>query len=246
MYMEYNNFTKQDIPYKILEEYGLTRQMINDLPKNVMNMLLTGRITPPLPVKDMTQEGEETFSMAKISLIRKEDGSIDVLFRPRMEILDIDSLPSISEETIRSGKVVRTDKGYAQYNDAIEQLIQAPYGIVLHNIETLQVSAGLSQKDRDDLLKGKPVTIREGEYKGCTVGIDLENDKVIRLSKGTVQDWEKEESIDNMKKYNFGISGCWVCDERNTLQYVEYNDYENHPDIMEAFEQQNTRQTKIK
>ena len=240
------NFTKTDIPYDILEEFGLTRQMINDLPESIMNRLLTGRITPPLPVNDTTQDGEKCSAMAKIALIRKENGNMDVLFWPRMEMLDLDQMPNISEESVKSGKVFRTEKGYAQYNGTIEQIMQVPYRIVLHNIEAIQDTVGLSQKDTDAILKGKPVTITEGEYKGCSIGIDLENDNAIRLSKGTTRDWEKEESIDDVKKYNFGVFGCWIRDEKDTLHYMKNSEYENHPDVMEAFEKQNNPQNKIK
>ena len=32
----YERFTPQEIPYEILERFGLTREMIDDLPQNVM------------------------------------------------------------------------------------------------------------------------------------------------------------------------------------------------------------------
>lgn len=244
--MQMANFTKQDIPYDILGDFGLTKQMINDLPESVMNRLLTGRQTPPLPVRDKTQDGNICHALAKISLVRKEDGNMDVMFYPRMEILDLKEFPNIPANTIRSGKVIRTDKGYMQYNSKIEQIMQVPYGIILHNVETITDELGLSNKERDNLLKAKPVTIENGEYKGCTIGIDLENERAVRLSKGTVIDWEKEENIDNIRKYNFGIFGCWIMDEKNTLQYLRSSEYESRPDVMDALEEMVKQQQKIK
>ena len=46
----YERFTPQEIPYEILERFGLTREMIDDLPQNVMQRLLSARTTPVLPI----------------------------------------------------------------------------------------------------------------------------------------------------------------------------------------------------
>lgn len=236
--MELKNFTKSDIPYDILEGFGLTRQMIDDLPESVLQKLLTGRNTPPLPVEDRTQDGVPVYAISKISLFRKDDGEMDVYFTPKMEILDLEKFPELTAEMLKSGKVVRTDRGYAQYNDIIEQVDFVPYGIILHNLENIQDMIGFSQRDRDNLLKGNPVEIKDGEYAGCTVGIDLSSDSLVRLSKGGLAEWEREEAENKMQKYNFGMFGCWVCDENNVMSYVNVQDYDKHPDLMDAYESQ--------
>ena len=48
MYKE--DLTERDIPYEILEQHGLTHEMIDDLPQSVMNKLLHGEFTPLLPI----------------------------------------------------------------------------------------------------------------------------------------------------------------------------------------------------
>ncbi len=247
--MELKNFTKNDIPYDILEGFGLTRQMIDDLPDSVHQKLLSGRNTPPLPVEDRTQDGETVYAISKISLFRKENGEMDVYFTPKMEILDVSMFKDLTADILKSGKVVRTNRGYAQYNDIIEQVDFVPYGILFHNLENIQEIIGFSQRDRDILLKGSPVEIKEGEYAGCTVGIDLSSDSLIRLSKGGLGEWEREEAENKMQKYNFGMFGCWVCDDSNVLHYINVQDYDKHPDLMDAYETQNlqeTQQSKIK
>ena len=182
--MEIQNFTREDIPYDILEGFGLTRKMIDDLPKSVLQKLLTGRATPPLPVEDRTQDGETSHAVSRIALFRRDDGKMDVFFIPRLELMDIGEFPELSGDSLRRGKVLRTDRGYAQYNEVIDQVRTVPYGIVLHNLENIQEIVGFTQKDRDTILKGSPVVITEGEYRGCTIGIDLAHENMIRLSKG--------------------------------------------------------------
>lgn len=244
--MELKNFTKQDIPYEILAGFGLTKQMIDDLPQSVQQKLLTGRNTPPLPVEDRTQDGEPVQAISKIALFRKDNGEMDVYFTPKMELLDISMFPELNAESLKTGKVMRTDRGYAQYNDIIEQVDFVPYGILLHNLENVQELIGFSQKERDTLLKGNPVEIKDGPYAGCTVGIDLSSDSLVRLSKGGIVEWEREEAENKMQKYNFGIFGCWVCDDSNVMHYVNVQDYDKHPDLMDAYETMNVSQTKIK
>lgn len=244
--MELENFTKQEIPYDILDDFGLTKQMIDDLPQSVLQKLLTGRSTPPLPVKSMTQDGEVSNAVTKISLVRKPDGEIDVFFTPRMELLDLDKFPELTAENLKKGTVVRTDKGYAQYNDIIEQVAFVPYGLLLHNLENIQDMVGFSQHDRDQILKGNPVEINEGDYRGCTIGIDLTHENLIRLSKGDNIDWKLEEAVNKMQKYNFGIFGCWVCDDNSVMNYVSEKDYDQHPDLMDAYETMVQQQAKIK
>ena len=55
MYKE--DFTERDIPYEILEQHGLTHEMIDDLPQNVMEKLLHGEFTPLLPITMKTEMG---------------------------------------------------------------------------------------------------------------------------------------------------------------------------------------------
>lgn len=43
-------FSMGDIPYDILQGYGISQEMIDDLPEDVLNDLLSGRRTPPMPV----------------------------------------------------------------------------------------------------------------------------------------------------------------------------------------------------
>ena len=243
--MEIQNFTKNDIPYDILTGFGLTKRMIDDLPKSVYQKLLTGRATPPLPVEDRTQDGEIAHAISKIKLFRREDGEMDVYFTPRKDLLDLSKFPEADADKLRKGKVIRVSNGYIQYNDIIEQVAFVPYGILTHNLQSVQDKVGFSQKDMDSLIKGNPVVIQEGPYKGCTVGIDLLNENLIRLSKGNAEEWSQEEQENKMQKYNFGMFGCWVCEDNSVMHYVESQEYDRHPDLMDAFEAMN-RQAKIK
>ena len=46
----YEKFTEQEIPFGILERFGLTQEMVEDLPQSIMQKLLSSRWTPVLPI----------------------------------------------------------------------------------------------------------------------------------------------------------------------------------------------------
>ena len=77
------HFKQEEIPYGILAKFGLTQEMIEDLPQNVIHRLLSSRTTPVLPIVTENIDGETILSYARISLIRLDDGSVDVYFIPK-------------------------------------------------------------------------------------------------------------------------------------------------------------------
>ena len=44
------NFDENEMPYGILERFGLTQEMIEDLPTDILQNILNGRHSPVLPV----------------------------------------------------------------------------------------------------------------------------------------------------------------------------------------------------
>ena len=53
------NFDENEMPYNILERFGLTQAMIDDLPTDVLQNIHNGRKSPVLPVHITADDGEE-------------------------------------------------------------------------------------------------------------------------------------------------------------------------------------------
>ena len=53
------NFDENEMPYGILERFGLTQAMIDDLPTDVLQNIYNGRKSPVLPVHITAVDGEE-------------------------------------------------------------------------------------------------------------------------------------------------------------------------------------------
>jgi hypothetical protein len=59
------HFKQEEIPYGILTKFGLTQEMIEDLPQNVIHRLLSSRTTPVLPIVTENIDGETILSYAR-------------------------------------------------------------------------------------------------------------------------------------------------------------------------------------
>ena len=80
--MKCNQFEEGEIPYGALEKFGLSHEMIEDLPMHVLEDIWNGRQSPVLPIHVTDDEGELIKSRTRFSLVRMEDGKVDVMFYP--------------------------------------------------------------------------------------------------------------------------------------------------------------------
>jgi hypothetical protein len=224
-----NFFNPQEIPYDILKEYGVTEKMIEDLPEGIKQRFLSGKETAPLELILEDNGDEQKTFFAKISLVRKDDDSIDVMFHPEMNTIDLDSFAGKNAKLLREGKVVHTGDIVAQYDYAIDQIITMPFILVRHNIEVLQDNMSLSAQQCRDLSSGLVVEINR-DNQTCSIGLDLTEDNAIRTSKGNAQQWASEAKLNKLDKYSFGLYGCWVSDTKGNMiraAFIKQNNIHN-------------------
>lgn len=214
-------FTMDEIPYDILNEHGLTQEMVDDLPENIVENLLAGGRTPVLPFEIDGKKGKASFS-----LVKTEEG-VDVFVMPYFDHINMDGFDEEQQKTLRSGKVLLAavaDKPemYYQLDEATNQIVSCPKSVIDHNLEILQKQSGVSEEDAK-LLAGGEVTTFFKEKGSVSYRIDLAEDKGIRITKGNKYDAALDE--DRLPHYSFGIYGCWVNDENSGLSYVNEEDY---------------------
>ena len=82
------------------------------------------------------------------------------------------------------------------------------------------------------------MSLLEGEDQ-VVAGIDLLSRKGIRIVQGTIQDWKREVEEYDMKRYNFGLYGCWYRNDGDDLEYVAEEDYTE--EIWKAFDDEADR-----
>lgn len=221
-------FNQQDIPYDTLQKFGLTKEMIDDLPEQVMTKLLRGQWTPPLPVIYKNQDKELVGSKACIKLA-VEDNKVSVFFAPWWTTEDCEDFSQEQQEALKDGKTIIADTidngpSYVQYDVEINQARMAPYEIIKHNIENYGSFFPLTALQTRELLAGNDVTVsNNGEE--VTIGIDLSCPTCILEVRGSHEAWVRQHNT-TMPKYNFGDKGCWMLDDTGMLMYVREEDYD--------------------
>ena len=74
-----------ELPFSTLERFGLTREMIEDLPMRVLEDICNGRHSPVLPVRVTDEHGGQIESRSRFAFIRMDDGQVDVVFYPALK-----------------------------------------------------------------------------------------------------------------------------------------------------------------
>lgn len=223
------SFTRTEIPYGILKKFGLTQEMIDDLPGNVMHRFLTAHHTPVLPIITENAEGQKVRSFARISLVRLEDGTVDVCFAPQWEDEDLSEFTQEQQDILKDGGVTTAmmpgkGRSFVQLDEAINQVMTVPAAVINQNINILTRNIALDDTDRETLEEGGVIQMNiDGQM--VSAGIDLNEPSGIRMAKGDIITWQEDAKADRLPRFNFGIFGCWLADDDNVLTYVAEDDF---------------------
>lgn len=232
--MAITDFTIDSIPYEQLEKFGLTQQMIEDLPQKVIENILNGKFSPPLPLAYNDENDEKVDLYARFGLIRTQDGNVDVLFIPRLKEKDLEEYNEQQRRFLLAGDVLvvgtpeQNTVCYVQFNEEMNQVITVPVEVIHHNLEIyahcLAPVDEMASFKLEMVRAGKVTEFGQGENM-VTLGVDLNTQKGIRRVMGNEQAWILDKNEGTLSKYNFGIYGCWVLNDSNTLSYVPEAEY---------------------
>ena len=100
------NFDEKEIPYGTLERFGLTQEMIENLPTDVLQNILNGRHSPVLPVHIIADDGEEVKARTRFCLVRTPEGNVDVLFFPKLDEYDFKVFNEQQKQSLLAGKPI--------------------------------------------------------------------------------------------------------------------------------------------
>jgi len=228
--MDIKHFDDSEWPYDTLSRFGLTREMMEDLPSSILADLTEGRRSPVLPVRIVEEDGTTVRAHARIRFIRSDDMSIGVLFYPELKEADLSTFTEEQQAKLREGQSIlaETESGkglsYLQIDDETRQVLSAPAAIIRQNMESLIPSIGFSKEEASALNNGDTVTFMIGEDEVMTIGVDLRERSGLRISDGDSEAWKRNVS-NNMDRYSFGVFGCWLRDDTGNLEYISEEDY---------------------
>ena len=215
----------------LLRQYGLTREMIEDLPMHVLEDIGQGRRSPVLPIQVEDENENIIKSRTRFAFVRMEDGSVDVVFYPVLNQAPLEQYDQEQQKQLLAGKAILADmmmdgkqsKAFVQLDAETNQVIYAPTPVIGRNLQVLAGEMHLSSAEVKVIQNGEPLTFVMDE-EPVTVGIDLNDSTGIRLCQGDDQKW-KEQTKREWDKYTFGCYGCWMMDDDGNLDYVSEDDY---------------------
>ena len=226
-------FQDEEIPYGVLNRFGLSQEMIEDLPQNVLSGIRDGRRSPVLPICYTCDDGAKVYDRARFALFHDEEsGNVKVMFYPRQTRLTLDMFTDAQQALLREGKTIigttttgdgRDVQAFVQLDPDTGQVLTVPTPVIGNNLQVLADHFQLSSAELTCLKNGEPLTIVEDEEE-VTFGIDLNDAKGFRHAMGNSQKW-KEQAAQAMGTYTFGIFGCWVKDDNGNLDYVPEDEY---------------------
>jgi hypothetical protein len=230
--MKRNSFEESEVPYQTLAKFGLTHEMIEDLPMHALDDINYGRPSPVLPVSMEVNEGYSIKSRTRFALVRMADGNVDVMFYPVLKYAPLDKFTKEQQELLKQGKAVVADvdmpdgthvKAFVQIDGETNQVMAVPTPVIGRNLQVLSDELSLGGTELKSIQNGEALTFAV-EDEPVTVGIDLRSDTGIRFANGDGEQWRKEGKRE-WDKYTFGIYGCWVMDDDGNLDYVPEEEY---------------------
>lgn len=268
--MNVNKINSSEIPYSVLETFGLTRNMIDDLPMDVLSQIMLGQCSPVLPVEVEGENGEKVRSRARFSLVYAQDGRVDVVFHPvfqpigekicmvtrdlttgkeKLKIMDTCKVYSdVVVEGLKAGRVVM-DYMTADDGRKVKAFLQLdPETNEVLAVPTVVIGRNLQTLVGEfDLTVAETNCIQNGEVltiaqedEQISVGLDLNSPTGLRFEKGNEKRW-KEGGMRQWNKYSVGVFGCWMMDD-GELSYIREEEYTE--EIWDEIERQ--RNNKVK
>lgn len=226
-----NVFLPEELPYSKLEQIGITQKDMLNLPPQVVEPLLSGRVTPLIMVELVTSTGEKYRVPLKLQLTRNEAKQVNVLAYPmRKEILNDLNLSRTDLERLKEGEVIRkevseygkrTQRYYQLDNDTKSIMQKSAIHLRLSDrikdIEKIgNIELGLEQKKA--IHDGKPVELSVGDSK-VTVGVNLKEPTGFKNLQGDMELW-KQRQAEEYDRLNPGFVGFVKTDE-NRWEYQQ-------------------------
>ena len=230
-----NHFEESEMPYGTLERFGLTQEMVEDLPYDVLQNIYNGRRSPVLPITVTTEDGETETARTRFSLVRTPEGGVDVLFYPKLDECDLNLFNEQQKQRLLEGKAIigylesneenkeAGGKRFFQIDPESKQVLCVPMPVIGRNMQYVSDRYHLTGAEMQKIQNGDVLTIIDDDDE-VSIGIDLNSHTGIRFAAGNEAVW-KRESKREWDKFNFGVFGCWIMDDDGNLDYVPEENY---------------------
>lgn len=166
--MKTARFEFDELPFQTLARFGLTQEMIEDLPMRVLDELCEGRHSPVLPVRVSDENGKTVESRTRLVFYRMENGQVDVLFYPVLKSSPLDRYDREQQKQLLAGKAILADtptedgrhtKAFVQIDPETKQVMSVPTPIIGRNLQVLAEELHMGTAEINGMQHGDPVTV---------------------------------------------------------------------------------------
>ena len=111
--MKKEQFEFNELPYPTLARFGLTQEMIEDLPLRILKEIGKGGYSPVLPMRVTNENGEVIESRSRFAFIRMDSGEVDVVFYPTLKSSPLECYNEEQQKQLLDGKSIIADVAMA-------------------------------------------------------------------------------------------------------------------------------------
>ena len=250
-------FLEEEIPYEKMEKLGIGRTQLLKMPRDILEPLMNGRITPLIMTNYKAENGKVISMPMKLQLVRDESGTVNLMtyqVRKEMERGQV-RLSNKEAEKLKEGgvlrKELRTDgirkMKYIQLDRETNSLMIREAASIrisdrLRNVEKLKdIELGTNQKQA--VMEGKPVELSVGDQK-VTVGVDLREPHGFKVVNGDMNEWERQMKI----KYDHEHEGFmgYVLTDENRWEYQKVVEHLSHKEEKTSLKKEEKRSSGLK
>ena len=179
------NIKQHQLPVQQFERLGISQERLNKLPKDEMKNILSGF---PSNMKFLTfkdNEGSVQKVNAKLSVYQNTDGTIGLKVHPYREKIKNDMKLSKNELIqLKSGSTIHKTHQGRDYLVQLDQSINELRKIRTDHIKVAEAAGGaqLTPKQKEDLLSGKAIRVKDSVGRTTTINLDLTRPSGIRIA----------------------------------------------------------------
>ena len=248
-------FSYSEFPWEELKSIGLTEESFLDLPKDSIDRIFTGNLSPLMKLKFMDRDGNpmqlpESMKLGqnpdgvvptKFRLMRDAEGKVHVELHPRQS----DISRKIGDSELSQKDINRLKDGESlmmtvRQNGKDEKCyIQLDHDLnIVHAVNQKDIripnaigDVVIGEKQAQQIREGKPVELEVGDTK-VTVGVDINARNGFRIVEGDMDLW-KQRKLEQWDRITPGVKGYWKTSENGW-------EYELHHEREEKLQQTQT------
>lgn len=166
--MKKEQFEFNELPYPTLARFGLTQEMIEDLPLRILKEIGKGGYSPVLPMRVTNENGEVIESRSRFAFIRMDSGEVDVVFYPTLKSSPLECYNEEQQKQLLDGKSIIADvamadgrhsKAFVQIDEETKQVMYVPTPIIARNLKVLAEVMHFGTVEVNGMQHGEPLTV---------------------------------------------------------------------------------------